>query len=284
MKKAIIITILSNLTFVFILSVANVDAIDPEAALQVSKGIAKWKLLTEDKSDTQVEPPVYVSSSLSGLAAFNIESQIRQRELNTGVKFSKEYISRLLKNPTVGVGGTITTTAIGINAHPAYSIISTMGSAVTTGMEIIDRIGTSMQVRNPPIYLNEKTSWGWKGHDSYSIPGGIVSYYETLDTSASRWWEPGNITRTHTDLVTTNLGTYYRNVEIKTPATSFLERFMVHQYPTGSHVDSLKSTRTTTTEIRQRYTLIQESYTFKKGWNDWKDTNFNKKWRWNQRY
>lgn len=65
MKKVIIITILLNLTFVFSIFVKKVNAFEPEAALQVSKGISEWKLMNKDKSEAQVGPTVYVSSSLS---------------------------------------------------------------------------------------------------------------------------------------------------------------------------------------------------------------------------
>ena len=67
MKKVIIITILLNLTFVFSIFVKKVNAFEPEAALQVSKGISEWKLMNKDKNEARVGPTVYVSSSLSGM-------------------------------------------------------------------------------------------------------------------------------------------------------------------------------------------------------------------------
>jgi len=276
MRKVMIITIL--FTYVFILFVANVDAFDPEAALQVSKGIAEWRLMNKDKNETQVEPTVYVSSSLggmvekgdskgigvvSGLTAFDndywIESQIRKWELNESVRMSGKYISRLPSNPSVGVAGDITTKAEGMayqlcNPPPmasvTYNVASTAMGAAITGIETINRIGTSIQIMNPPVYLNEKTSWGWKGHGSYPIQGGHVYYQETLKTGG-----PGPITRTHTDWVRTNTGTYVRHVETKTPATSRFERFMMHHYPVGGYWDPATSTITTTTRIQQSYRI-----------------------------
>ena len=276
MRKVMIITIL--FTYVFILFVANVDAFDPEAALQVSKGIAEWKLMNKDKNETQVEPTVYVSSSLggmvekgdskgigvvSGLTAFDndywIESQIRKWELNESVRMSGKYISRLPSNPSVGVAGDITTKAEGMayqlcNPPPmasvTYNVASTAMGAAITGIETINRIGTSIQIMNPPVYLNEKTSWGWKGHGSYPIQGGHVYYQETLKTGG-----PGPITRTHTDWVRTNTGSYVRHVEIKTPATSRFERFMMHHCPVGGYWDFATSTITTTIRNRQSYRI-----------------------------
>ncbi|MBI4707974.1 MAG: tetratricopeptide repeat protein [Candidatus Omnitrophica bacterium] len=107
------------LIFIAVFSVAKAESFDPEAISQVSKGIAEWKLMNEDKEQTQPEQTVYVSSSLSGmvergsgegigvvtgLAAFDnddhwIRSEIRNWELNTGIEASNRYISRLPANP-----------------------------------------------------------------------------------------------------------------------------------------------------------------------------------------
>jgi len=261
---------LVSLTFLFALSARKAESFDPEAVFQVSKAIAEGKLMNKDNSETQVNPPLYVSSALSkfvergkgvaivkGLAAFGsdywIESQIKQWELNNRVNMSDRYMSSLPNNPWRDVGGSITTTVIGIGAHPAYGIASTMGSAVTTGMEIIDRVGTSIQIMNPPIYLNEKTSWGWKGEGSYSIPAGRVCYHETLNISAPAWWQSGTIVRKHTDRVSTNLGTYYRNVKIETHDVSPGERFMMRHYPVGGYFNPGKTTITTITRIHKSY-------------------------------
>lgn len=187
--------------------------------------------------------------------SYQIEPQIWQWELNRSAELSNKYISRLPDNPMVDMGGSITTTDLGIGAHPAYGIANTTGSAVITGMETIDRVGTSMQIMNPPIYLDEKTSWGWQGEGAYSIPGGHVHYQETLDTSASRWWESGNITQTHTDWIEANTGNYIRHVETITPATNPFERFMMHHYPVDSYFEPGQTIMTTTTIHQGSYRI-----------------------------
>lgn len=304
-KVKTIAVYLVSLTFLFALSAAKAESFDPEVVSQVSKAIAEWKLMNIDNSETQVNPPVYVSSALSkfvergegvaivkGLAAFGsdyrIESQIRQWELNTGVRISNKYISRFPNNPWRDVGGSITTTTIGsvygatgttFNAADnflrsqqglgsssvalqntavglsVYNTASTLTSGATTFMQTIDKIGTSMQIINPPIYLEEKTLGGWKGEGSYSIPAGRVCYHETLNISASKWWQSGTIVRKHTDWVSTNLGTYYRNVKIETHDVSPGERFMMRHYPVGGYFDPGKTTITTTTRIHQSYRI-----------------------------
>jgi len=76
MKKGMIITILLNVSFIFILSVTKVDAFDPEAVLQVSERIAEWKLLNKDKTETEGALPVYVSSALSGMVEKGIDAKV----------------------------------------------------------------------------------------------------------------------------------------------------------------------------------------------------------------
>lgn len=66
-KMKITIAYFVILSFVAVISVTKAEAFDPEAISQVSKGIAEWKLMNEGKSETQLEPKVYVSSSLSGM-------------------------------------------------------------------------------------------------------------------------------------------------------------------------------------------------------------------------
>lgn len=63
-KAKTLIGCLLSLSLIVVFA-SNVESFDPEAISQVSKGIAEWKLINEDTSETQVEPKVYVSSSLS---------------------------------------------------------------------------------------------------------------------------------------------------------------------------------------------------------------------------
>lgn len=58
---------LSIFTLIVFLSVTKAESFDAEAISQVSKMIAEWNLMNEDKSETQVEPQVYISSSLRGM-------------------------------------------------------------------------------------------------------------------------------------------------------------------------------------------------------------------------
>ena len=310
-KIKLLAAYLMILLLVLLPSTMKAQNFDPEDISQVSKGIAEWKLLNENKSETQVEETIYVSSSLSGmvekgsgegvsvvggLVAFDngywINSEIRQWELNNGSKISSGYAARLPSPSTaaVSIGGWVTTRTIGqiyrsmggtfqdiANVYraaqglpPSYEVLrsTAMGSQVwgtatqitsagITFMKTIDRVGTSMQVMNPPIYLQnnpgkgmyaEKTSWGWIGKGSYSIPEGHVYYQEILKTAG-----PGPITRTHTDWAVTNTGNYVRQVEIKTPVTSGFERFMMYHYPPGNYFDPKTSTITTTTRIQQSF-------------------------------
>lgn len=277
--KKMITTYFVILTFVVVFSSAKAESFDPEAISQVSKGIAEWKLINEDKTETQMEQTVYVSSSLSGmververddsgwirvvsgLAAFDndyqIESQIRQWELNRGIGISNEKMSSLTKiwdiNKTLGKTAMKTELGAGVKMTkfgPIWGPISTIESGYSTATKVFQTYGTSMQIMNPPIYLHEKTSYGWRGEGSYNINGMHVKYQETLNTAG-----PGSITRTHTDWVTTNTGTYYRHVEIKTPATSNFERFVLNRYPVGSYWDTNSSVSYTTTRSHQSYRI-----------------------------
>ena len=56
------------LLVIYALSTAKAESFDPEAISQVSKAIAEWKLMDENKSEKEIEKMVYVSSSLSGMA------------------------------------------------------------------------------------------------------------------------------------------------------------------------------------------------------------------------
>lgn len=134
-------------------------------------------------------------------------------------------------------------------------------------IKTIDYASTSMQIMNPPIYLQNRPELGqfanftpsqkvfsiipitgtWQGYGSHSIPHGDRYYQEKLSTA---WIEP--ITEIHTDLSVTDFGYEYRRIEIKTPtldnfAGSF-ERFVVTHYPTNSYWDPQRSTMTVTTD------------------------------------
>lgn len=284
-KMKIAIAYFVILSFVAVISVTKAEAFDPEAISQVSKGIAEWKLMNQDKSETQLEQKVYVSSSLSGmvergsgkgvvqgLAAFNnnheISSQTRQWELDAGLEMSNKYIQQLAKPPYPSIITSMSNRTaiygIGQNVVREYgqrgaqifssgtAIIGSTSQAAGTFLKTTDYVGTSMQVINPPIYLREKTPYGWKGEGLYSIKSnGInyqVGYHETLKTAGH-----GPITRSHTDYINSDIGTYYRHTEIKTPVINNFERFALNRHPLGSYWDSTTSTSSTVTRIQQSY-------------------------------
>ena len=56
-----------SLTLVDTCLSTKAEGFDSEAISQVNKGIAEWKLMNGDKSDTRIEQTVYVSSSLNGI-------------------------------------------------------------------------------------------------------------------------------------------------------------------------------------------------------------------------
>lgn len=152
-----------------------------------------------------------------------------------------------------------------------YNDISTFANLAISGIDrfikTVDYVGTSMQIMNPPIYLQNRPELGqfanftpsqkalfiipitgtWQGYGSHSIPYGNRYYQEKLSTA----W-PESITKIHIDLSVTNFGREYRRIEIKTPtldnfAGSF-ERFAVTHYPTNSYWDPQRSTMTVTTD------------------------------------
>lgn len=120
--------------------------------------------------------------------------------------------------------------------------------------------GLSMQTLNPPIYLHQKTSTGWEGAGSYTIPGGQVAYKETLTTS-----QPEAITRVHTETITLNTpttqGTVITQTTTRTPVAEGMagrfERYMEHRFPTGSSWDvNSTQTWTTTSNTVTRETIV----------------------------
>jgi len=54
----------------------NAESFDSDAISQVSQGIAEWKLLNENKGETQIEKTVYVSSSLSKFVEIGSDQQV----------------------------------------------------------------------------------------------------------------------------------------------------------------------------------------------------------------
>jgi hypothetical protein len=122
-------------------------------------------------------------------------------------------------------------------AYRAYTTASTIMNTVLTAAQqfykTIDYVGTSMQIMNPPIYLNEKTSWGSRGFGSYSLPDGTSRYWQESLRTADKDF----ITRRHTDTIFTPFRTYSSYVETKIIPTNSFERFMLHHYPVNDYWD-----------------------------------------------
>jgi len=127
----------------------------------------------------------------------------------------------------------------------AFMILDASLTAAQTFIQTMDYVGKSMQMMNPPTYLQNnprftpsQTVLGIpitgtrEGFGSYSIPGQWGGYREILATS-----NPGPITRLHTEWATNEYGSYYRREQVTTPSVSGLERFMVTHYPLGSYWD-----------------------------------------------
>jgi hypothetical protein len=211
--------------------------------------------------------------------SFNgIESQIRQWELDASTRLSDFYVSELVKktDPWVGLWADVTlgleqnlfrdniNTQLNLanlyrnlqglptlGAHPSAWAAEVFGFA-TTGMssavnffQTVDYLGTSMQIMNPPIYLDRITPFGSAGAGMFSIPGGRGFYQEKLFTG-----DPGPIVRWHDDQIFTAQGVYDRTITIKTPATSGFERFMLHHFPLGNYFDPETSIMTYETKYR----------------------------------
>lgn len=306
-KLKIILSSMLMLIFIIFQSITNGECFDPEVISQLSKNIVESKLMNQGTKEIQPEQAIYVTSTLNGvveskdresvkviqgLVAFNSDysvgstpSTVRQWELDTSIKTSNKYTSTYFKYPdniirTVRNTAIKTTLGTGIKMtklSPIWTPVSTVHTAGDTFYKTISSVGKSMQIMNPPVYLQNNPELGqfarftpssqkilgvptsgtcgtWEGHGSYSISGGSVRYKEILQTSGT-----GPITRTHTDWVTTNVGNYYGHTEICTPATNNFERFVVSRYPTGSYWDTNTSYSHTVkqSQISYRYENIR---------------------------
>ena len=273
----------------------KVKCFDPQAVSQVSKAIAQWKLMKQDKHEAE---PIYISSSLSQIVKnkdnkilpisgliisgnYQIElqkvsdkyifhlpvsnsydfaiSQInsfgQNRIINQMMVSYEKFgqicndvvnLSRIYKQlPPSNI--VLQNTALGTRIlNITITTAGTVTQAADVFLKTADYIGRSMQLMNPPLYLNEKTPWGAIGHGSYPIPNGYTFYFEILDTSRS-------ISRVHTSWTITKTGSYYRYVNTNTSTSSALERFMMHHYPVGTYFDPEKTTITSIVKIYQHH-------------------------------
>lgn len=138
------------------------------------------------------------------------------------------------------------------------NVLFTTISAASLFNKMITYAGTSMQIMNPPIYLQHQTPTGWMGVGTYNIGSSQVTYKETLFTA-----KPDAIIRDHADRVIINTPTTQgvswtqtvTNVPVADGLTGRFERYLNYHFPTGSYWD-VNGTQTTVTKTS---TIIQET-------------------------
>lgn len=116
------------LTFVVVFSTAKAESFDADAISQVSKGIAEWKLMNEDKSETYVEQTVYVSSSLKGIVEMGESEGITVVQGLAAFDSDYDWVKRDSRIATINAGRD---TGIGIGLGP-YGSIYSAGTAIGT--------------------------------------------------------------------------------------------------------------------------------------------------------
>src|SRR5262249_50872476 len=67
------------------------------------------------------------------------------------------------------------------------------------------------------------------------------------------WWQRGDIQRVHWDRLDTSVERYEQGLVQHTPATSPIERFMMHWYPVGSYYDPDRTGERRTTRVTEHY-------------------------------
>jgi len=242
-----------------------------DAVSQVSRSIAEWRLANSSSPEKISEDPAvdlfyagdpadvefggltYASDALSafdGSFEKSIESQMKNLGMSKSLAASGKIISNLPHNEYDALFGEISGQALSYSVNkyipriaPYYNPISTVHSYGSLFYDTMERTGMSAQIINPPIYLTQKTSTGWTGSGLYSIQGGIGGYSEKLTTGPI-----GPITRTHTDIAKTDLGSYFMKRVTTTPVSNegilsgHIERFATHTWPTNSTWDPMLST------------------------------------------
>jgi hypothetical protein len=192
-------------------------------------------------------------------------SQSSNLGLNTARNWARE-------NPWPGIGvdfgGDLLRQRVGQVYFPQrinlYNTINTLGGSLYTAGTVfnntVNYTGRSMQIMNPPIFLQQRTPDGWKGAGVYTIPSGQVAYKETLVTG-----RPDAITRVHTDTVTINTpttqGVSIKQVTTRIPVAEGMagrfERYVNYRFPTGSYWDVQGTQKTiTNTSTTSRETIV----------------------------
>jgi hypothetical protein len=193
---------------------------------------------------------------------------------NKGMKYrAKEYYYSQPTNSAI------------MSAKRGAKIYNDTWKAMGTVIDVADKIclnfqrtvgyvGTAMQVMNPPIYLHEKTPYGWIGSGTYSTPNGIYNYNQNLTTT-----NRGSITRFHEEWGSTKFGNYSRQEVMVTPTLNKFESNMMNLFPVGSYFDPLSSTITTKTVFQGSYrieTYIGNGSSFTQ---TWQTGNYSDSWK-----
>ncbi len=180
-----------------------------------------------------------LQQSLIDSYSMTMRSAIMKGTVKAGAKTMKAYIGAFAKYPSMKYG------------------ISVAGKGAQF-MKALRHYGTAAMIINPPTYLQEKTSTGWHGQGEIALDGGTHRFEETLTTSADHWWENGEMTRHHRNTTTTPYGKATFEETRSTPAGSFFERFIAHQFPTGGLFDPQKTRIETKTTSHMKYREITQ--------------------------
>ena len=110
---------LAALILIMVPFALRAETFDPEAISRVSKAIAEWKLMNENKAE---EPPVYVSSSLRPIVQKDSSDRVG---VVIGLSAFDDNYDWVQQDSAVTMTNTIRDTAIGITPiGPAYSVYS----------------------------------------------------------------------------------------------------------------------------------------------------------------
>lgn len=198
MRKTWIIFVILSIVAVF--SISRADGFDPDALSQTSKAIAEWTLMNEDKVGTQIEPRVYVSSSLRGmvgegdsegigmvigLSAFDDDKYINTSKIDTQ-SLNRHTVERVGNYPIEIILNTAVPNIgrIPVGAGTAYSLWNTGNT-----MRNIWRVGTG---RAEPDVLRSTVphvvqAWdAIKGQKNLPNKTSITPIYRSYDDGALR--------------------------------------------------------------------------------------------------
>jgi hypothetical protein len=210
------------------------------------------------KEELSIEPNTFVQY---------LDRQIREWSLKTtfgldGLSF--KYINRLgsevdpLQHPFKDTAGrTIETGLTNIqkllfsNKITSLAITDFTFSVFGAGFTFIETLKTmaiSTQILSP-LYLNDWDLDGWSGKGSFPTRFGRVNFENAFKIDQS-----GLIKITQIQKINNDLTNYFHKVEISTPSTSHIERFMANIFPANIY-DPETSTITSKTSLRHHSTI-----------------------------